>query len=344
MKPQGKNAQETKKRNNEIISNLKQTLSKPTIVEAQRTLKILEKLIERVAVFTSLDSDFVIKFNEINNPQKFRLNKTLIQELQPDVLEALVREARLESEFRLFAGLEQQLKDNEIVEEEKLREYERVKKDLAYSFKSLVRALEHHPGDIEVLKSLKMNSAPNVEVGNIHEALSNYKIIMQKTLATAAEEDESHTRLIEELQMKIESLEKTKNNCDQELRRLREDRSKHAEDKKDEMDKLRSQIKEVKSNKEREMEQIARSLREQSEALAREYKKEEDNFRTLIAQERTKLAKMREENSKAEVKSKSDKLTSESHLSDLIQAYDADMSKLHAARSNAQKELKRLSD
>jgi hypothetical protein len=36
-----KTAQETKKRNIEIINNLKQTLSKPTIVEAQRTLKIL---------------------------------------------------------------------------------------------------------------------------------------------------------------------------------------------------------------------------------------------------------------------------------------------------------------
>lgn len=31
-KPQGKNVQEMKKRNNEIINNLKQTLSKPTIV------------------------------------------------------------------------------------------------------------------------------------------------------------------------------------------------------------------------------------------------------------------------------------------------------------------------
>lgn len=42
MKPgQSKNIQEAKKRNIEIINNLKQTLGKPTIVEAQRTLKIL---------------------------------------------------------------------------------------------------------------------------------------------------------------------------------------------------------------------------------------------------------------------------------------------------------------
>ena len=76
---QGKNQQETKKRNIEIINNLKQTLSKPTIVQAQRTLKILEKLIDRIGVFLNLDSDFIIKFNEVNNPQKLKLNKALIQ-------------------------------------------------------------------------------------------------------------------------------------------------------------------------------------------------------------------------------------------------------------------------
>ena len=44
---------------------------------------------------------------------------------------------------------------------------------------------------------------------------------MQKMLATAAEEEESHTRLIEELQFRIESLEKTKNTCEKDLLKLR---------------------------------------------------------------------------------------------------------------------------
>lgn len=47
---------------------------------------------------------------------------------------------------------------------------------------------------------------------------------MQKTLATAAEEDESHTRLIQELLTKIDSLEKTRANCDRDLKKLQEDR------------------------------------------------------------------------------------------------------------------------
>lgn len=203
---QGRNIQEAKKRNIEIINNLKQTLGKPTIVEAQRTLKIMEKLIDRIAIAMNLDSEFVIKFNEINNPQKFKLNKTLVQELPPELLDSLVAQAKMESEFRTFAQLEQQIKDGEIVEEEKMKEYDRVRKDMAYTFKTLVRVCEKHPHQIETLKSLKNSANPNVELSNIHEGLSNYKIIMQKMLATAAEEDESHTRLVGELNLKIESL------------------------------------------------------------------------------------------------------------------------------------------
>ena len=159
----------------------------------------------------------------------------------------------MEIEFKSYASVEQQLKDGETVEEEKIKEYERAKKDMAYSFKSLLRALEKRPQDVEILKNLKMNAAPNIEATNIHEALFNYKIIMQKTLATAAEEEESHTRLIEELQLKIDSLEKTKVNCEKDLLKLREDRAKHTEDKKEEMDKLKSQIREVKNTKDRDL-------------------------------------------------------------------------------------------
>lgn len=57
------------------------------------------------------------------------------------------------------------------------------------------------------------------------------------------------------------------------------------------------------------------------------------------------MAKMRDENySKAESKSKTEKLTSENHLSDLIATYDSDMMKNHKIRSSTQKELKKLTD
>ena len=46
-----------------------------------------------------------------------------------------------------------------------------------------------------------------------------------------------------------------------------------------------------------------------AETLMKDHKKEEDNLKTLIAQEKQKLAKLREENGKAENKSKNDKQT-----------------------------------
>jgi len=102
--------------------------------------------------------------------------------------------------------IEQQEREGEIIEEEKKQEYLRIKKDMEYNFRSLVRALEKHPEDMEVLKSLKSNAAVNFEGSSIFESLSNYKIIMQKMLATAAEEEDSHAQMIKELETKIDSL------------------------------------------------------------------------------------------------------------------------------------------
>ena len=78
---------------------------------------------------------------------------------------------------------------------------------------------------------------------------------MQKMLATAAEEEESHVQMIKDLETKIESLEKTKTNCEAELIHLRQERARHTEEKKEEIDKLKSQIREVKNYKEKEITQ-----------------------------------------------------------------------------------------
>lgn len=85
----------------------------------------------------------------------------------------------------------------------------------------MVRALSKNKSDLEKVQSLRASSVPNSDIQFVQEALSNYKIIMQKKLATAAEEEEVHTRMLEELADKIKSLEKSRLNCEQELQRLR---------------------------------------------------------------------------------------------------------------------------
>ena len=83
--------------------------------------------------------------------------------------------------------IEQQIRDGDVVEEERMLEYGRIKKDLENNFKTLVRALSKNKNDFEKVQTLKINSTLNGDIQFVQEALSNYKIIMQKKLATAAE-------------------------------------------------------------------------------------------------------------------------------------------------------------
>lgn len=74
------------------------------------------------------------------------------------------------------------------VEPDKLAEYNRIKKDMEVNFKTLVRALIKNKNDFDIVKSLRGSTTLNNDVQQINESLGNYKIIMQKKLATAAEE------------------------------------------------------------------------------------------------------------------------------------------------------------
>ena len=122
-------------------------------------------MIDRINIFLNLDSEFLLKFNEYSNSNnsRLRLNKTLIQELSPEVLDLVCREAKLEQEVKALAPIEGQLRENENVEEDKIAEFHRVRKDMEYTCRSLLRVLEKHPADIEILRSLKANSVTNHE-------------------------------------------------------------------------------------------------------------------------------------------------------------------------------------
>lgn len=92
-----------------------------------------------------------------------------MQELSPETLELFIREAKLESEFRpLNNSIEQQIKDGEEVEAERMADYNRIKKDMQMNFKTLVRQLAQEKNDFEIVKSLKGTSALNAEVLQIN--------------------------------------------------------------------------------------------------------------------------------------------------------------------------------
>lgn len=60
------------------------------------------------------------------------------------------------------------------------------------------------------------------------------------------------------------------------------------------MDKLKSQINEAKTNKQTRLDEINKDCSDKKSALVKENEKEENNLKTMIQQEKTKLAKMRD--------------------------------------------------
>ncbi len=117
---------------------------------------------------------------------------------------------------------------------------------------------------------------------------------MQKMLATAAEEEDSHAQMIKDLETKIESLEKTKTNCEAELIHLRQERARHTEEKKEEIDKLKSQIREVKNYKEKEIEKISKENKTLYDSLIKDHKTREEKLKAEINTEKGKLQKLRD--------------------------------------------------
>lgn len=113
----------------EILKNIESTnIGKPTIVEAQRILRIIEHLYENLNRFIYLDADFISRFLEAH---KAKLSKELYNKLSDKCRDLLTKQAELESKYRPFLARspeEQQL------DEEKQKELENLQKDLTDNF------------------------------------------------------------------------------------------------------------------------------------------------------------------------------------------------------------------
>lgn len=78
-KPQQKSLQEN---HQEILSNLMSTIiGKPTIVEAQRILKVMDQLVANLETFLYLDVELIGRFLDLS---KVKVHKELINQLSSE--------------------------------------------------------------------------------------------------------------------------------------------------------------------------------------------------------------------------------------------------------------------
>lgn len=92
------------------------------------------------------------------------------------------------------------------------------------------------------------------------------------------------------------------------------------------------------------MEEIESKSKELRENREREHVKEEDNLKAVIKQEQVKLSKTKDENAKAEGKSKNDKMANEAHFVDTLSQYDTEIKRVSNNKRTAEQELRRITD
>lgn len=107
---------------------------------------------------------------------------------------------------------------------------------------------------------------------------------------------------------------------------------------------MRSEIAEVKNNKDKQLERIKKETEKMTQTLKKEHQQKEEKLNGEINAEKAKFNKLKDENLKEETSLKTRKAGGEGTLQENIGVYDREMEAQHKVKSDLQKELKRLTD
>lgn len=106
QKQQQKEAEEQSEQHNAILQNLiEQNFAKPTNVEAQRIIKIIDELLINMEILCYLDADFISNFMQQDMLTDL-FDPNLVESLSPQILQYLNYQSKLEAKFTELTNVE----------------------------------------------------------------------------------------------------------------------------------------------------------------------------------------------------------------------------------------------
>jgi len=150
-------------RNNNKIREIMSTFSasKPTNVDAQRIVCVLDALIEKVQVLQFVDSDL---FNSLNDKAKLHEKEELLAQLSGSTHSLLTRELDLEVKLKPLLGGQDSIVffvfgaksllgiDKTMDETSPVIDFAGMVNTTAKNLRNLVRELQNNPHDLEIIK------------------------------------------------------------------------------------------------------------------------------------------------------------------------------------------------
>jgi hypothetical protein len=346
--------QKTKEHQKELTLSILNAYSaiKPTIVQAQRMVKIIESLCEQINVAKYLNYKFVKNFADDDALENSELDRDLVSQLSQnstfkylrllsqDVIQVVKlkggEDAVSEAEDDESGGSSQNSDSDEEQDnsEEDLRKAEQEKskkliadlqEHIASVFRSLVKDLLHKKKDFEIIKLLNKTANESEMYIDVVDSLTSLRAIYLKKLSTGSDEERAHVSLLNELGGKIEAHEGVKKQKQDDLTRLKLDRAKTNAQKNEEINKLKKELEEVKT---RESDKTADLKRKSEEKLAlndKNHAQTAAKLEEVSKKGKKELEEKKKQNTETENILKKKKVNAENRLENSIKDYDREM-------------------
>jgi hypothetical protein len=314
-------------------------MSKPTNVEAQRVLTIIEAAIEKVMIAAYLDGEFMGNFSDSSKSKGTEEFLTMVTEKTGKML---IKLGDFENKLRPhLLQSESQEKVNEIDKNEQGGiDFPELMNQTRTIVRNLVRGLQNNPSDLDAIRSKKKHIWEEYEA--FLDGLKSIRVIMLKKLSTSAEEENAHIKQIQELKVKIKDHEANKNTRELELQNIKKERSKYTSEKNEELNKLKADIQEVKNKKKQRKDDADKQSKVIIDASIKAFTEKDVKAKEKLKLLKEALAELIKKNKAEEEQLKKKKQQGEAQLKEVIESYDLTMDKKTLEKKDLEKELEKI--
>lgn len=252
---------EIKDKQKNLTENLTTAYSaiKPTIIQAQRILKIVDALHNKIDMTKYLNYEFLSHFVDELSLASSNL-QPLVEELEmhPRTMKYMGEIARIqheiynlkaedyqsvsevdfeeeeedsfrreEDEFSEKEPSEEENEEDRAAKEERIEKVLQYREELSGKFRNFLRFLAKNPNEMTKVKQLNGSHNEEKQYIDAMDCMASLRMIYLKKLSTGYDEDQQHQKQLEELLDKIERYKATKEKKRDELSKLRKEKDKY---------------------------------------------------------------------------------------------------------------------
>lgn len=310
--------------------------SKPTNVDAQRILAIMDELKEKLTFLS------VITGPVLDNLQNQEDSQTATDLLGPELLKQFAEQIRLEELY----VVSHQASDGSYTQHEENEENQEDIKLLQKNTLELCRKMKAVPNIVAELRNFQ-ETRPGAVISFL-KTLADMQDLTLKRLTTTVEEERSRQELLKHYNLREEEASKRKGQLDKDLNHIRRERERASSVRTDQLTKLKADLLDIKVNSTENMKDLRRRYEERMKVHQEAFNSREKELKTRIEALKDSNKKLvsasqdEENNKKRQVK------RNETEVREGIDKYDTDIKEVvdsfHVHVEGYKKERKQLQE